>query len=425
MKEFKDTLEKRLREYQVLDSIKNRINAGLTLDQVLAYAFEAFQEIIPYNRIGLALLDEKGTMVRAHWSRSDSSQVKLENSYSAPLKGSSLEQIIKTGNPRILNDLEAYLREHPESISTRKIVEEGMRSSLTCPLFIEGKPIGFLFFSSMQPHAYQDIHVGFFQEIANQVSLIIEKGRLYQRLAELNELKNKLLGIAAHDLRNPIGIIKGFSEFIRDGAFGDVTEKQKKYLHRIIDNCETMLELINDLLEISAIESGKLELNFREMDLKPYIEEFYEYGRIMAQRKGIELVLEMPPDPPKVIFDPERINQVLNNLLTNAIKYSYPDTTIRITIQMKGENLEVSVQDEGQGIPEEEIPRLFTDYGRGSARPTAGEKSTGLGLAIVKRIVEAHEGIVSVRSAPGKGSCFTFTLPGKGPRKTKQSFSLG
>lgn len=423
LNDLRSALVKRAREVRLLSQVKDRINAGFTLNKILDHCFESFREIIPYNRIGFALVEEDGKSVRAVWARSDAPQIILEKDFSAPLHGSSLEQIIQTGNPRILNDLEAYLQDHPQSLSTRKIVEEGMRSSLTCPLMIKAKPVGFLFFSSMKANTYKGIHIEVFQEVAEQVTLILEKGRLYQELHDLNEIKNSLLGIAAHDLRNPIAVIRGFSELILDGMFGPVTDQQKKYLNRIDVNCETMLSLINNLLEISAIESGKLKLSLKEIDLICYLQEFYEYSHVMARKKGIDMVLDIPQELPKVVFDPDRINQVLYNLVSNAIKYSYPDTTITLKARISDpDHLEISVHDQGQGIEEEEIHLLFKDYQKAGSLPTGGEKSSGLGLAIVRRIVKAHEGNISIESKLGEGSIFKIALPLKGPQKSKSDY---
>lgn len=180
-------LEKRFGELQALLHVTEAINSGLILDEVLDNVFTSFRPIIPYDRIGLALIDPDGQTVRARWARSDSPTIRIHAGYSARLDGSSLQEVIRTMRPRILSDLEGYLREHPASDSTRRIVEEGMRSSLTCPLVVTARPVGFLFFSSMKPGAYNDIHAGLFQQIAGQVSSIVEKGRLYQTVFELNQ----------------------------------------------------------------------------------------------------------------------------------------------------------------------------------------------------------------------------------------------
>ena len=415
LEDLKKALETQQDEIRAKERVTERINAGLTLEEVFNEAFEAFREIIPYNRIGLALIESDGDTIRAHWSRSDTPEIHLENGYEASLGGSSLEEIVRTGRPRIINDLRKYLEKKPDSLSTRKIVAEGIRSSLTCPLILDQKPTGFIFFSSMKPGTYRDVHVDTFLEIAGQVSRIVEKSRLYERLEELNDLKNKLLGIAAHDLRNPIGVIRGFTELLLEGDFGSVNDQQSSFLHKIKRNCNNILTMIDDLLDISAIESGKLEINIREVDLGSYLEEYHKFCELMAGRKNMKVLLEIKSDLPLVRFDPDRIRQVLDNLVGNAIKYSYPGSRIIIRVEGSGEEIIVSVIDEGQGIPEDEIPLLLSDFTKGSARPTGGEKSTGLGLAIVRRILESHEGRLEIQRNPDKGSTFRFFLPVNGP----------
>ncbi len=404
-------LEKQFDRMRTLSQITAQINAGLTLDEVLNQVFESFRSIIPYDRIGFSLLEEDGQVVRARWARSDAPEIKLAIGYSARLAGSSLQQIVETSQPRVLNDLEAYLQEHPQSESTRLIVAEGIRSSLTCPLIAVGKPIGFMFFSSMQSNTYQDAHVEFFLGIAGQLAVIVEKSRLYQQLVELNQLKNKFLGIAAHDLRSPIGVIKSFTQLFLQDYLGEVPEEQREILVKMDKSCETMLTLINDLLDVSAIEAGHLELKLYEVDLTAFLRECHAAHVLWARAKNIELALDLAPDLPAVTMEPDRINQVMNNLITNAIKYSNPGTVVTLRARRAGDEVAISVQDQGQGIPAKEIPKLFTDFGKTSVRPTGGETSIGLGLAIVKRMVEAHGGRIGVESLVGAGSTFTFTLP--------------
>lgn len=190
-----DRIHQREEEICRLLRVTQNINRGLGLEEVLEFLYQELRPIIPFNRIGCALIDEKGDQVVAHWARSDR-LVNLSKGFLAPLAGSTLADVVRTGQPRILNDLEAYLRDKPQSLSTGLIVREGMRSSLTCPLVVQGRPVGFLFFSSDRPATYSRAHVEFFQEIAGQLSLIIEKGRLYSELAEqatLIEQQNRQL----------------------------------------------------------------------------------------------------------------------------------------------------------------------------------------------------------------------------------------
>lgn len=178
------TLERRWREVAEVDAIAARINAGLHLEDVLEAFFREAREVFPYDRIGCSLLESGGTVVRARWARSDLGPLRLGKGYAARLEGSSLQSVLETGRPRILNDLAAYLESKPSSESTRLVVEEGVRSSLTCPLVAGGVPVGFLFFSSAQPGTYRDAHVEAYLRIAGQLSVIVEKGRLVSELSE-------------------------------------------------------------------------------------------------------------------------------------------------------------------------------------------------------------------------------------------------
>ncbi len=403
--------KKKFNEITTLARITEKINTGLLLDEVLDSVFESFRPIIPYNRIGVSLIEENINVVRARWARSDAPVMKITEGYSAPLEGSSLQTIIDTNQPRIINDLEDYLLKHPNSESTQLIVEEGMRSSLTCPLIAMNSPVGFMFFSSMRTDTYRNLHIEMFMQIAHQLSTIIEKSRLYQQLVELNQLKNKFLGVAAHDLRNPVGVVMGYLKLFKDGFFGEFPDKQKKIINTMYKNCESSLDLLSDLLDVSAIESGHLSLDLREVDCQEFFEECLTANSVLAQSKSIQLKLELDESLGTVVFDPNRINQVLNNLITNAIKFSHPNTSITMKAELKEDEVYISIIDQGQGIPSDELPRVFEAFGKLSVRPTSGEKSTGLGLAIVKKIIDAHNGRIWVKSEVGKGTTFTFTLP--------------
>ena len=187
LRDLTEAIRERTERAATLARLTQRINEGLVLEDVLDQVYDSFFSLIPYDRIGLALLEDDRRIVRARWARSEASRVRLGPGYAAALAGSSLEEVIRTGHPRILNDLEAYLEANPGSDSTRLIVEEGMRSSLTCPLIVKGEPVGFLYFSSTRPGAYDETHQDLFMQIADQLATIVEKSRLYDELLRLNE----------------------------------------------------------------------------------------------------------------------------------------------------------------------------------------------------------------------------------------------
>ena len=426
LQELAKTLEKRYRELEKLGEITSNINAGLLLDDVLENVYRNFRAIIPYNRIGFALIEDKNStrQVRAYWAKSDQPVLKLLKGYSAPLAGSSLEAIITTGQPRIINNLAEYLGQKPESLSTRLIVAEGMCSSLTCPLIANGIPVGFIFFSSIEPNTYADVHVDIFQRIAGQLSVIVEKGRLVSELSaqkaaiekqnkelhRLSELKNTFLGIAAHDLRSPIGFIRMIVHFLLDPSDELSETELKAFLNDIEAQTNYMLGFLNDLLDVTQIEAGKLNLKLEPVDLDDLLREaVYRHNR-MAASKGTQVLLE-PDSTGQVTADRTRLGQVVDNLISNAVKYSPPGSTVKINVEQAGEGWRVNVQDQGPGLTAEDRQHLFQNFARLSARPTGDEKSVGLGLAITRRVVEAHGGKIGVDSEPGQGANFWFTLP--------------
>ena len=209
LEELARGLDRRFREQASLQALSEHVEASFFLPDVLDAVYDGFRELIPYDRIGCALVDREGPpeewSVVARWARTDEGEgeVEIGPGYEQPLAGSSLEEVLETGRPRILNDLTAYLEEKPESDSTRRMVAEGIRSSLTCPLLAHGMPVGFLFFSSREPGTYRDIHTDIFLRIAQQLSLVVEKSLLLERLFELTrdlrEAHAELEHRAAHD----------------------------------------------------------------------------------------------------------------------------------------------------------------------------------------------------------------------------------
>ncbi|MBU2648475.1 hybrid sensor histidine kinase/response regulator [bacterium] len=259
------------------------------------------------------------------------------------------------------------------------------------------------------------------EEVLARVRVHLDNRQLVKQLSDANEdlqrldqLKNKFLGMAAHDLRNPLGSIMGFTEMVIDGDFGEVSEEQASVLQRVHAASKRMLNLVNDLLDVSVIESGKLTLKMTHTSLKRLIEEQITLMGLEAGKKGISLIAAYETDDESE-FDAERMIQVVNNLISNAIKFSDKDSQIKIGLRHEHEQMVIEVQDSGPGISEEDQQKLFGEFQRLSSKPTAGEKGTGLGLAISKKIVEAHRGQLKVDSRLGAGATFIVTIPVKNP----------
>jgi two-component system, sensor histidine kinase and response regulator len=230
-----------------------------------------------------------------------------------------------------------------------------------------------------------------------------------QVLQKLNLEKNEFLGMAAHDLRNPLSVIQGYSTFYMDRF--DVNAQQERFLRAIQESSKRMLNLVNDLLDISAIESGQLRLERCVTDLAKLCEDTVAVMRSVAEKKEIRLIVNSSGGLPTVSVDAPKIDQVLTNLISNAIKYSHSGTDVEIRVAPESGGVLIELIDQGQGIPPQDQVKLFRPFCKTTVRTTGGESSTGLGLAIVKRIVEGHGGKIWVESQVGKGSTFSCYFP--------------
>lgn len=247
---------------------------------------------------------------------------------------------------------------------------------------------------------------------ANQqlVTMHREIAKKNLELQKLNEEKNKFLRMAAHDLRNPIGVILSYSMIILDEAAAKLNDEEKDFVETIKRSSEFVLTLLNELLDIAVMESGQVNLNLSQVDLVSLIENNITLNRVQAGSKNIAVEFKPEVKTCELNIDNIKIEQVLNNLISNAIKFSNPNSVVQVGVKLDDGWVTVFVEDHGPGIPEKEQQKLFQPFARTSVKSTAGEKSTGLGLSIVKRIIESHDGKIWVESEVGKGSKFCFAL---------------
>jgi signal transduction histidine kinase len=251
-----------------------------------------------------------------------------------------------------------------------------------------------------------------FEEVNARMETHLRLRRQQIELRALNDLKNHFLGMAAHDLRTPLGGIMGISELLAYQLSPLLTEKQSSFFDMLLASSKFMIGLINDLLDTSAIESGNLTIERRMVDIAVPIIRSVEINGMLASPKNISIAISCQEKLPHVFADTNRIEQVINNLLSNAMKYSQPETDIAVHLRHENNEVIISVADQGPGIPGKEQHKLFQAFGKTSVRPTSNkERSTGLGLLIVKKIIEAHDGRIWLLSEPGKGTEFFFSLP--------------
>lgn len=234
------------------------------------------------------------------------------------------------------------------------------------------------------------------------------------RLAQLNRddtAKNRLLGMAAHDLRNPLASIRALTDFLEAGTVGPLAPEQRDLLKTIHDASHSMLQLVNELLNVSVLEAGELQVNAEATSLAELVESCVKMSNAVAVQKGSAIVLKPGPLPRRLTIDSSKIGQVLNNLLGNAIKFSPAGSTITVEQEFTTHHCAITIQDQGPGVPEKEQDKLFKDYSRTSVKPTGGETSTGLGLSICHKIMLAHGGTIRMENVPGGGAKFRITFP--------------
>jgi two-component system sensor histidine kinase/response regulator len=286
-------------------------------------------------------------------------------------------------------------------------------------------PVVFLTASNEMEHLVKGFEVGAVDyvtkpfnppELLARVRTHLELKHARQRLREMNEEKNEFMGIAAHDLRNPIGSIKGYSEMIVEDAqswLGQATsdptsclKEIKDFGERIVATTGRMMEMLQNLLDSNRIERGEMKLHLAPTDLRSALNQVIEAQQAHATAKQQTIRLETESAPVTVLVDPSVTVQVLENLLSNAIKYSPPGKEVFVRFKKTAQAARVEVQDQGPGLTAEDQKKLFGKFARLSAKPTGGEHSTGLGLSIVKKMVEAMNGKVWCESEPGLGACF-------------------
>ncbi len=228
---------------------------------------------------------------------------------------------------------------------------------------------------------------------------------------EADRLKSEFISMVSHELRTPLTSVKGYLDLFLDSDSESLSEPQHTLLAGVNRNVDRLLTLIGDLLDAASIEAGRIELHADVLDVARLVERSLIGMQVTLQEKQQTVRVDVGQDLPDIVGDPDRLDQILVNLISNASKYSGPGTTIRIMATVVDDMVAIAVQDQGIGIHQDEMPRIFERFFRARNPATSGVGGTGLGLSITRSLVELHGGALSVESEPGVGSTFTFTIP--------------
>ena len=403
-------------ERRILDRINQKVAGSRSVGEAIDFLFESTRSFSPCDRISVALLDEDGERLASYYVRAIYEPVCLKKGFAQELRGSSLEAVIRSGTPRILNDLPAYLAAHPQSVSTRLIVSEGVRSSLTCPLTVEGRIVGVMFRSSRTPSAYGENQIRLHQAVAERLSQAVEKVCLIERLTAANRAYTEMLGFVSHEMKGPLAGLVMEGKILLDGYYGPLASQPAEKVGKMVVRAEYLLGLIRDYLDLAAIDGGDLKLR-----LKPdvgvvaaVIRPAINLAAPALQENGMTLAQQMPAEEPVLTCDPDLLRIVVVNLLGNAAKYGKRGGEVRLHLACDATTLTLSVWNEGTGFRGLDRSALFRRFSRLPTPEFERIKGTGLGLYTAWRIVQMHGGRIRAESNYGQWAEFVVEIPARG-----------
>lgn len=249
-------------------------------------------------------------------------------------------------------------------------------------------------------------------EVKKRLEMYVMYKQKSENLSDVNEQKNRFIGIATHDLRNPLQHIAGYAEILKNELFDILNINQKKYFRKIINAVTFMNEIIKDMLDISNIESGKIDYKSDKMNIHHSFNVCCEFNHERGIQKKIDFKYNITDKVPEIIYsDRYKIEQIFNNIIGNAIKFCREGDKVEVELDFYDNSLIFQVTDTGPGIPESEHKKMFEYFSRTSVKPSAGEGSTGLGLAIVKKLVSGFSGNISFTSKRFEGTSFKISIP--------------
>jgi signal transduction histidine kinase len=289
----------------------------------------------------------------------------------------------------------------------------GFHTMLGVPMLAEDRVLGVIVLWRKQIAPFDDRTIALVEGFATQGVIAIQNVMTARALEIASAHKSEFLASMSHELRTPLNAVIGFSDVLLERMFGELNERQEEYVRDIRDSGQHLLELINEILDLSKVEAGRMELDPAQLSLPELLEQGLALIRERAARQHLQVTLAVAPEVGHVWADEVKLKQVVVNLLTNAVKFTPIGGSIDVDARMLGDEAIVSVRDTGVGIAPEDQERIFEAFQRGDRR--ASVEGTGLGLTLSKRFVELHGGRVWLESAVGEGSTFGFAIP-VGPR---------
>ena len=409
-------LAKKIDELEALREVGEAVSSSLDVDNVLStIAMHAVElsgtdggSIMEYNE------RDRCFLVRSVY-RTDADVVERLRSIRIDFDETLVGRAAKERRPIAITDLGAVdLDPHLQILH-----DAGWRSLVAVPMLREDQIVGSLIVRRKRTGDFAEESVDLLETFASQSALALLNAQLFRELKEQSvelELasrhKSEFLASMSHELRTPLNAVLGFSEVLLERMFGEINERQEEYLRDIHGSGKHLLELLNEILDLSKVEAGRMELEYSSFELRSLLEDAASMLRERATTHGIGLTIEVADDVGPVYSDELRVKQVLLNLMTNAVKFTGDGGSVAVSAVRGDAEIDITVTDTGIGVPEADRERIFESFqqgGRGSSR----EEGTGLGLTLSRRIVELLGGRMWLESEVGVGSTFGFSLPAR------------
>jgi len=405
-------------EIELLNRLGGLFTASLSLDDNIAAMLRATSQMVQFDAATVFLLNEgsKELTAMATYPHKDAVPHIARFVLGEGIVGGAVEHLTTLNIVDATKDPRFKMLDQSRS----------PRSLLVQPLATPKRVVGAMTLSRHRVDPFTELDAAILKVITNQASIAIENGRLYEQLqghahelelanaqiAEVSRLKSEFLANMSHELRTPLNAILGFSELLRDGLAGNLSEKQRRdCLDNIYNSGRHLLELINDVLDLSKIEAGRMDLVYEEFGVDSAVREVLNVTRGLATKKEIEITSRVEPADLMLIADKNKVKQMLYNLLSNAIKFTPTGGDVAVAAGADGEHVKITVQDSGIGIPKEVQHKIFGAFYQVQSASNREYPGTGLGLALTKRLVDLHGGRISFDSAPGAGTIFTILMP--------------
>jgi len=419
---LEDKVRLRTHSLQVAAKIARSVSASLNLKDVLDNSAVLIQEALSVPHVAIFLIDSELDAAVLQAVAGEVGQHLHMRGFYLPLSSEALVcKAARNKEPCVVQDVRAGVF-FDNSILLRTV------SAAAFPLLVGENVVGVLDVQSASPDSFTPEWVNLLVTLADQIAVGVHNAQMYElqratveHLSEADRLKNQFLAMMSHELRTPLNSIIGFSKILLKGLNGPLTDLQREDIEVIHRSGQHLLSLIDDILDISRINAGQVDLNLEMIDLASIVQDAFSTIRPLVQDRPIELVAELADNLPPVQADGRRLRQIILNLLSNAVKFTERGRVVvqaqlfrAVNLRSNGEVenlLRVSVSDTGIGIPEDKLEHIFLEFTQVDTSTTRRYQGTGLGLPITKKLIELHGGNIWVESKPGYGSTFTFVLP--------------